>query len=40
MSLPPDQKPPVKPKISPEERQRRTADRLTMIRLKMTIGTS
>ncbi|MBL6082679.1 hypothetical protein JMJ56_32465 [Belnapia sp. T18] len=30
--------PPAKPKISPEERRRRTADRLTMIRLKMAIG--
>lgn len=38
MSLPPEQMPPVKPKISPEERRRRTADRLTMIRLKMAIG--
>jgi uncharacterized membrane protein YccC len=38
MSLPPDQRPPAKPKITPEERRRRTADRLTMIRLKMAIG--
>ncbi|MBL6079684.1 hypothetical protein JMJ56_16825 [Belnapia sp. T18] len=38
MSLPPDQMPTPKPKISPEERRRRTADRLTMIRLKMAIG--
>ncbi|MBL6082074.1 hypothetical protein JMJ56_29285 [Belnapia sp. T18] len=38
ISLPPDQMPPAKPKISPEERRRRTADRLTMIRLKMAIG--
>ncbi|WP_043342399.1 hypothetical protein [Belnapia moabensis] len=38
MSLPPDQIPPAKPKISPEERRRRAADRLTMIRLKMAIG--
>ena len=38
MSLPPDQIPPAKPKITPEERRRRTADRLIMIRLKMAIG--
>ncbi|WP_043344502.1 hypothetical protein [Belnapia moabensis] len=39
MSLLPDlQMPPAKPKITPEERRRRTADRLTMIRLKMAIG--
>ncbi|MBL6081860.1 hypothetical protein JMJ56_28140 [Belnapia sp. T18] len=38
MSLLPDQMPPAKPKISPEERRRRTTDRLTMIRLKMAIG--
>jgi hypothetical protein len=39
MSLPPDnQTTPTKPKITPEERRRRTADRLTMIRLKMAIG--
>ena len=38
MNLPPDQMPPAKPKISPEKRRRRTADRLTMIRLKMAIG--
>ena len=38
MSLPPDQIPPAKPKITPEERRRRTAHRLTMIRLKMAIG--
>ncbi|MBL6081759.1 hypothetical protein JMJ56_27635 [Belnapia sp. T18] len=38
MSLSSDQTPPAKPKISPEERRRRTADRLTMIRLKMAIG--
>ncbi|MBL6081671.1 hypothetical protein JMJ56_27150 [Belnapia sp. T18] len=38
MSLPPDQMASAKPKISPEERRRRTADRLTMIRLKMAIG--
>jgi hypothetical protein len=38
MNLPPDnQLPSAKPKISPEERRRRTADRLTMIRLKMAI---
>ena len=38
MSLPPDQIPLAKPKITPEERRRRTADRLTKIRLKMVIG--
>ena len=35
MSPSPDQ---PKPKITPEERRRRTADRLETIRLKMTIG--
>lgn len=30
--------PPAKPKISPEEHRRRTADRLTTIRLRMAIG--
>ncbi|WP_043345137.1 hypothetical protein [Belnapia moabensis] len=38
MSLPPNQISPAKPKITPEERRRRTADRLTMIQLKMAIG--
>ncbi|SDE50484.1 hypothetical protein SAMN04487779_10457 [Belnapia rosea] len=38
MSLPPDQMPPAKPKISPKECRRRDADRLVMIRLKMAIG--
>ena len=38
MSLPSDQRPPAKPKISPEERRRRDADRLVVIRLKMAIG--
>jgi hypothetical protein len=39
MILPPDaQIPPARPKISPKERQRRDADRLAMIRLKMAIG--
>jgi hypothetical protein len=39
MSLPSDPlMPPAKPKISHEERRRRTADRLPMIRLKMAIG--
>ncbi|MBL6081356.1 hypothetical protein JMJ56_25500 [Belnapia sp. T18] len=39
MSLPPDnQKLPAKPKISPEERRRRDADRLKAIRLRMAIG--
>ena len=36
--LPPDQLPLAKPKITPEERRRRTADRLKAIRLKMSIG--
>lgn len=30
--------PPAKPKVSPEERRRRTADRLKTIRLRMAIG--
>jgi hypothetical protein len=39
MSMFPDQSPPpVKPKLSSEERQRRTADRLKTIRLRMAIG--
>jgi hypothetical protein len=38
MSLSPDQIPLAKPKITPEVRRCRTADRLTMIRLKMAIG--
>lgn len=39
MSLPPaDQMPSEKPKLSPEERRRRDADRLVMIRLKLAIG--
>jgi len=42
MSLPPDQpsptSPSAKPKITPEERRARQADRLTMIRLRMLIG--
>jgi hypothetical protein len=39
MSMFPNQAPPAaKPKISPEERRRRTADRLKAIRLKMAIG--
>ncbi len=39
MSMFPDQAPSaVKPKISPEERRRRTADRLKAIWLKMAIG--
>ncbi len=40
MSLPPDQPPPapVKPKLTPEERRARYADRLTTIRLRMLIG--
>jgi hypothetical protein len=39
MSLPPpDQMPPAKPKLSPMERRRRTADRLQAVRLRMAIG--
>jgi hypothetical protein len=38
MSLPPDQPPPTKPKLTPEERRARQADRLTTIRLRMLIG--
>jgi hypothetical protein len=39
MSMPPDQPPPApdKPKITPEERRARQADRLTTIRLRMAI---
>ncbi|MFC7478592.1 hypothetical protein ACFQS7_30025 [Dankookia sp. GCM10030260] len=40
MSLPPDQpttSPPEKPKLTPEERRVRQADRLTTIRLRMAI---
>src|SRR3954464_12379667 len=39
--LPPDQSPPsapAKPKLTPEERRARQADRLTTIRLRMLIG--
>ena len=38
MSLPPDQPPPTKPKLSAEERRARHADRLVTIRLRMLIG--
>jgi hypothetical protein len=41
MNLPPDQSPssaPAKPKLSPEERRARQADRLVTIRLRMAIG--
>jgi hypothetical protein len=38
MSLLPDQMPPAKPKISPEERRRRTADRLKTVQLRMAIS--
>ena len=41
MSLPSDQpptSPPEKPKLTPEERRARQADRLTTIRLRMAIG--
>jgi hypothetical protein len=42
MSLFPDQpppaSPPAKPKLTPQERQARQADRLTTIRLRMAIG--
>ncbi len=36
--LPNDQTPSAKPKISPEQRRRRTADRLMTIKLRMAIG--
>jgi hypothetical protein len=35
---PPDQMLPAKPKITPEERRRRTADQLRTIRLRLAIG--
>ena len=39
MSLPPDQPPLLeKPKLAPEERRARQADRLIAIRLRMAIG--
>ena len=39
MNLHPDQlPPPAKPKLTPEERRARHADRLTTIRLRMLIG--
>src|SRR4051794_2090518 len=41
MNLPPDQSPPsapAKPKLTPEERRARQADRLATIRLRMLIG--
>jgi hypothetical protein len=38
MSLPPDQPPPAKPKLSAEERRARHADRLASIRLRIAIG--
>jgi len=38
MSLPPDQPPPAKPKLTPEERRAREADRLKTIRLRVLIG--
>ena len=41
MNLPLNQSPtsaPAKPKLTPEERRARQADRLTMIRLRMLIG--
>jgi hypothetical protein len=37
MSLPPDQPPPTKPKLTPEERRARYTDRRTTIRLRMLI---
>jgi hypothetical protein len=36
--LPPSSSPPAKPKLTPEERRARYADRLTTIRLRMAIG--
>ena len=38
MNLPHDQPSPGKPKLTPEERRARHADRLTTIRLRMLIG--
>ena len=38
MSLFPDQPPSAKPKLTPEERRARQADRLVTIRLRMLIG--
>jgi hypothetical protein len=38
MSLPPDQMPPAKPKISAEERRAQQARRLKAIRLRVMIG--
>jgi hypothetical protein len=38
MSLPPDPPPPAKPKLTPEERRARQADRLKTMRLRMLIG--
>ena len=37
MSLPPDQPPPEKPKLTSEERRARYTDRLATIRLRMLI---
>jgi hypothetical protein len=37
MSLPPDQPPPAKPKLTPGERRAREADRLKTFRLRMLI---
>jgi hypothetical protein len=37
MTLPPDQPPPEKPKLTPEERRARYTDRLTTICLRMLI---
>jgi len=36
--LPPLTSPPAKPKLTPDERRARQADRLTSIRLRMAIG--
>jgi hypothetical protein len=36
--LPPPTSPPAKPKLTPDERRARQADRLTTIRLRMLIG--
>jgi hypothetical protein len=38
MDLFPDQPPPAKPKLTPEERRARNTDRLATIRLRMAIG--
>jgi hypothetical protein len=38
MTLPPDPPPPAKPKLTPDERRARQADRLKTMRLRMLVG--